>query len=115
MLFAVGLCWVVGLVACVRFPRLSSVLITGGTIVAFTQFFPVLQVLAGALAIATFKRLTGDGLTPGTGPVAGFVITLWTAFPLLLAAFVFGGGHRLIRSASLEGGDDDEPTIGPSD
>jgi hypothetical protein len=99
MLFAVALCWATGLVVCTQFPRLYSVLSPGGVLIAFTQFFPVLQIIAGAVAIGTYEDLGGDNvLQTGLQAIGGFVVTLWTAFPLLLAAFVLGGGFRLVLS-----------------
>ena len=116
MLFAVALCWAVGVVGCTQFPRLYSVLIPGGILVAFTQFFPVLQIIAGAVAIGTYEDLGGGNiLQAGLPAIGGFFVTLWTAFPLVLAAVVLGGGYRLLvsRSTPESGGESDSGSADP--
>jgi hypothetical protein len=118
VMFGAGLVWAVGLIVCLRPGRLRGVLLRGASVVAWTQFCPVLQIGAGLLALWTGDEVARSLNLQVEGPVAEvgfFLVTLLTAQPLLLAAFVFGGGHRLLFD-DPDGGDDppgDEPATSP--
>jgi hypothetical protein len=97
MLCAVLTIWAVGLVVCTRAARLGRVLFAGGKVVAVCQLFPVLQVVSACCAFWAWNAVGGTLNRGGLmSEVGGFAVTLLTAQPLLLAAFVFGGGHRLL-------------------
>jgi hypothetical protein len=97
MLSAVVAVWAAGLVVCARTVRLSGILFYGAGVVALCQMVPVLQIVAGYFALRAWSAV-GGALDEGgvKSEVGGFAVTLMTAQPLLLAAFVFGGGHRLL-------------------
>lgn len=106
MLVAVVAVWVTVLVLCGSSPRVGQVVIRGATVVAWSQLLPVLQVGAGVLAIRTWESAFGRSGTGSHPEVAGLGITLLTAMPLLFAALVVGGGHRLVLGSDV--GDRDE-------
>jgi hypothetical protein len=102
MMAGIAVCWLVGLAVCVVAPRWEAVFFQGGLVVAASQFFPILQFAAGIFglwaweSIAPDVRLHSDGLS---GLVAGFAVTLLTAQPLLIAAWLFGGGIRMLSTS----------------
>lgn len=96
MFAAVTAVFSAGLVLCGCFPRLGQVLIRGAGAVALLQTVPLLQVGAGVLAIAAWEYAFGWPDNSLATEATVFGMTLSTAMPLLLAALVFGGGHRLI-------------------
>ena len=96
MYAGVGLVWLLGHEVCRYQPRLASVAIPGGWFVALIQFFPLLQIWAGALAleVATL-HMTTDHM-PTAGPLTASMATLFTAGILLVVAAVCGVLYRLV-------------------
>jgi hypothetical protein len=91
--------WAAGLFVCYRSRRAAEVLVRGGTRVAISQAFPVLQVGAGILAMSCWNQVTGYASFTAGGlraEVSGFGVTLITGSMLFLTAAVFGGGLRLL-------------------
>jgi hypothetical protein len=87
---AIATCWLAGMVACRKAPRIALSLVFGGVAVALSQFWPMLQFCAGILALQFCPmNSTGD---PGhlTGVFAGFLATTITAACLLAVAFLIG-------------------------
>lgn len=62
---------------------LAAPLVVGATLVALTQLFPLLQILAGVVGVGIVRSLGlmgggGDGPPQILGPLGGFVVTLVT-------------------------------------
>ncbi len=98
MIVGIGLIWLLGHECWRRQPRLASVVIPGGWFVAGAQFFPILQFLAGTIALraATLGTATqGDVPPKAMGPLVAFTATLLTAGMLLTAAVLCGLFWRL--------------------
>ncbi|HJZ93852.1 MAG TPA: hypothetical protein VKE40_23465 [Gemmataceae bacterium] len=99
MACAILVCWVAGLAFCVQGGRLGSVLIRGGRRVALCQFLLMPHIAAGFFALWFWTDMIDQPPLPKGGPWAemgGFVVTLLTALPLVIAAILFGGGARLL-------------------
>jgi hypothetical protein len=115
MIAAVLVCWVAGLVLCMRPGRLGRVLIVGGSLVACAQMFLIPHIVVGMLALWVCHSIAEAAQFPRTGlwaEVGGFAATLLTAQPLLLAALWLGGVRRLFSEppAGAESPDYAEPT-----
>lgn len=88
--------FVFGLSLCLANPRFASAVVSGGIVVGFLQFFPVLHFLAGMVANWVVRAI-GQGAPAADGEIlmtttvgGGFVATLVTGGLLLLASFVIG-------------------------
>jgi hypothetical protein len=115
LLFGLTAVWAGGYALCGRSPRVGGVMIWGGTALAAFQVAPVLHVGSWLAALATWHHIfpkSGTGGDKVDAAASAFGITLLTAMPLLFAAFVFGGGHRLILGTSADGA---EPAGDPDD
>jgi hypothetical protein len=91
--------WAAGLTLGLLLPRLGEVLTRGGIVVAALQPLFALHFAAGAFGMAVWHWMR-SGPTfgqPGLwAEIDGFAVTLLTGQPLLLAAWLFGGGVRLL-------------------
>jgi len=116
--------WAAGLALGLLMPRLGEALIRGGVVVAALQPIFVLHFAAGAFGMWVWHQVR-SGLSfgqPGLwAEVDGLAVTLLTGQPLLLAAWVFGGGVRLLftppvarTSEEHDYIDAGQPTNGPS-
>ena len=118
---AVLLCWAVGLVACTQPGRLGRVPIKMRVLRAMVQIFVVPHVAAGLFGVLTCRLVGREIFSRSDGmsaEVSGFAITLLTALPLLMAAFIFGGGHTLFTdppagTESADYADGPRPPAGP--
>jgi len=91
--------WAAGMFICYHSHRVGTVLVSGGTWVAISQFVPVLQFAAGIVGMVCLHQIAGHGSFAEGGPraeLSGFALTLFTGSILFLAAMVFGGGFRLL-------------------
>jgi hypothetical protein len=123
MFAAVLLYWCIGFGVCFMSLRIARVLVLGAFYLAWSQIFPILQVLAGFLAAVSWHEITGGPWPAQSGwqaEVSGFMITLLTANLLGIAAFCFGKGWTLLRRHPLEGQEeadfaDDPNSLTPPD
>ena len=83
MCAGIGAFWLAGAVVIARVPSVRALVVYGPLFFAFSQFFPVVQVMAGAAAVDLFDR-THD---PMSEPTA-FLVTVATGGLLLFAALV---------------------------
>jgi hypothetical protein len=73
-------------------PHIAWKLIAGSGIFAVTQFFPILQIIAGALALELAATVglpifeNASGVQEITSPLAGFVVTLLVGCMLMALA-----------------------------
>lgn len=83
MLAGIVAFWLVGaaVVACV--PRLRAVLVYGGAVLALTQVLPVLQIVAGVVAVELF-----DTTPEPMSELTGFLVTLVTGGQLALVVLL---------------------------
>ena len=91
--------WAAGLALGLLLPRLGEALATGGIVVAALQPAFFLHLAAGFFGLNTWSLMRSGPVfgEPGLwAEVDGFAVTLLTGQPLLLAAWVFGGGVRLL-------------------
>jgi hypothetical protein len=111
-LIVAGLCggWV-----CVLKPKFGFPLVVGGAVVALSQFFPALQLIAGAIAIAIGEMLgqvkpgRGDAVGQIASEAGGFLVTMITGLLLLTAAFAVGWPVQFLLPARWRRG----PTVRP--
>lgn len=84
----------IGLMLCLKKPGLMSAVVIGGLLISLTQFFPVLQMVAGLIALICSAELAG------MAPVVPFVeysfAVLMTAGIMLAIAAMTGGVVRVI-------------------
>lgn len=91
LLFATG-----GWVICARWPWLRSRLLSGAGILALTQVFPLLQIIAGVIALKIAVRFGQARVASDFAPdrihseLGGFVVTAITGGILFCAAVVIG-------------------------
>lgn len=104
IILAMGLCLVLGYVACIYMPLFAMIATRGGFLVALTQFFPVLQLLSGMIAIDTIRKtgiIPGQTLDSGSlGLVDAFLVTVATGSILIGISCLFG---LLLRLVTPEG------------
>jgi hypothetical protein len=87
---------VCGCYLCAYHRKLALALLVGGVLVALTQLFPILQILAGLIGMAVGQSLgqTSSGADEATphlrSEVGGFVVTLVTGGILIGAAACSG-------------------------
>ena len=89
---ATGVLFVSGLWAGIRNQEIRAAALTGGILVAFSQFIPVIHILAGGFALFAMGRLnTNDDASPTiVSEREGFLVTLIAGGLLILAAMVLG-------------------------
>ncbi|MFN7733206.1 MAG: hypothetical protein ACK5OB_15020 [Pirellula sp.] len=102
----IGVFLAVAMIACIGYyfcyarPLPVLFIIRGGVLVALSQFFPILQVFAGALSIQILLTLgiieDSDILNMLSTATAGFLAALLTGTILMIAAFVVGILLRLV-------------------
>lgn len=100
MCLGIGSCFFVATYAAIeRYEWLRFALPFGGTIVAASQIFPVLQMIAGfaGLLVASLLGQADRELLSVTSELGGFAVTIVTGGLLLTAAFGIGGPVYLIR------------------
>jgi hypothetical protein len=89
-----------GYLASIYTPLLVMYAIRGGMLVAFSQFFPVLQLLAGMLGIEFMRKtgiIPGKNLDIGNlGLVDAFLVTMATGSILVGISCLFGLLLRLV-------------------
>ena len=100
IILAMGLCLVLGYVACIYIPLFALIATRGGFLVALTQFFPVLQLIAGMIAIDTIRKtgiIPGQTLDRGSlGLFDAFLVTVATGSILIGISVLFGMLLRLV-------------------
>jgi hypothetical protein len=57
--FGIAALWMMGLAGCFLPRSFRKSMLVGGSIAALTQIFPILQLLCGSIAIASWQKLTG--------------------------------------------------------
>jgi hypothetical protein len=105
--------WAAGLVLCGRSARVGDVLIRGGFAVAVCQIVPIIHLICGIAAMVTWESFVGPSWPyeeRAAVEASGFAVALLTAMPLLFAAVVCGGGHRLILETDADGDEPAEPS-----
>ena len=94
IVFALGLCWLIGLAVCIQRRAFAIRMVAGGKVVALTQIIPILQVFAGGFAINiwdTIGRYFFEAANHGElyYAVDRFFVTILTGAQLLaVAAFI---------------------------
>jgi hypothetical protein len=100
IILAMGLCLLLGILASIYKPLFAMIATRGGFLVALTQFFPVLQLLAGVIAIETIRKtgiIPGETLDRGElGLVNAFLVTVATGSILIGISCLFGLLLRLV-------------------
>lgn len=91
MCAGIGAFWLAGAVVMARVPRMRRPLVYGGCIFALSQFFPVAQLVAGAVSLELF----GGTHEPMSEPAA-FLATVVTGGQLLLVVLIGGLFFRAI-------------------
>lgn len=103
ILLASALLLCCGWVLCYLSPQLAKLLNIGSLIIAFTQLFPVLQIVIGSISLTITRRLSGipppDGdddakfayfYGPFTSEQDGFIVTFCVGAGLIACASVLG-------------------------
>lgn len=86
---------VIGLALCPRFPRVMSNLCRGAVLTAFSQFYPVMHMFIGIMAIGICHNIPGyDGNMSGVFQIT--MATLITGAGLILASLIVGTIFTLI-------------------
>jgi hypothetical protein len=87
----------IGFAVCLYRFRVSRSLVTGGALVAFSQFIPILHPVCGVFAMKVWEDVGGaeieprDEISPGRlGPLGAFVVVLLTAQPLVALSVLLG-------------------------
>lgn len=104
LLMAILAIFLAGVFATSRFPRLIAMFQVGGIVTALSQFLPILQIVAGAVAISVTEQITsvahGDDfevLPEGATFLGGFCATSITAGIVLFAAAAIGAVIQVVR------------------
>lgn len=87
---AVAAYWRAGLYACRKNRSMSLSLIIGGGLVALSQVYPLLHILAGSIALHANSVSLEVGSDSLTGAVSGFLATAITGGILLTVATLVG-------------------------
>ena len=92
---AIALVWLSGHLACARFKVLGPRLVIGGVFVGLSQFYPVLQIMAGSssLDFVSWAGMAGGefaGMPDRLTEFGGFLATLLTGGQLLFVATLVG-------------------------
>ena len=100
--FALFVILALGAIAAKLVPKTIEFITIGGFLTAFTQLFPVGQMIVGSIVLGfcTKLELTSnpyDMIETIHGPIGGFVATILTSIPFLLFAFVVGFLVRKFR------------------
>ena len=116
MLAAVLVCWLVGVAACYQLPRATRATTDGAIFVAMFQFFPICHVPLGVAALLAWGAVAGPAAPQSPGwqaELGGFGATVLTALPLVLMAWLLGGGPRLLFAPSVARTPDEADYIDP--
>jgi hypothetical protein len=99
MIAAIGVLYVLGRESMRRVPGLDAMIIWGGTLIALSQFYPVIHILAGVVGIraAFLLRLVTTEWPGEAGMLAGCIITLLTGGILMAIAVVAGLSNVVAR------------------
>lgn len=89
MLAGLGVVWLIGHRAVAHVREVRAPLMIGGVVVAFSQFLPLLQICAGALALVAVTSHDFDKVESAGD---GFAVTVLTAALLAVVALVIGFG-----------------------
>ena len=98
MVLAVAVLYAVGLGLCATGPALREVIVSGAVCTTALQLILLPHVVAGAVALFAFNQVWRPTDWFGA-EVRGFAVTMLTAVPIGLLAFLAGGGPRLLRAA----------------
>ena len=116
MLAALVVVWLVGVGGCYHLPRAAEAVAVGGMYVAMLQFLPCLHVAALGVGLFGWVGVTGESPLRAPGwrsELGAFAVTLLTALFLLLVAWVFGGGPRLLFAPPVARTADEADYIDP--
>ncbi|WP_406696284.1 hypothetical protein V5E97_35375 [Singulisphaera sp. Ch08] len=103
MAMAIAILWLLGDIAGARSRDMRLMLIAGGIIVAISQFFPLLQMVAGVVSLTLVAWISGSSTTDFGTPqeqlssLEYFLATLFTGSLLLLASCLAGLPFRWLR------------------
>ena len=102
MVAAIVLWWSLGHLVCKTNRRLGLSLVAGGILVALSQCFPLLQIIAGMVSLNIYGRLA-QAVAGGSvrGPqeqteFGGFLVTMLTGGMLMAVALGFGSVIRAV-------------------
>jgi hypothetical protein len=104
MAAGVVLVWVAGLVIGRTYPAHGRALTRGGIVVAAVQPLVFCHFILGLIVVGVWQRVRSTGLFREPGWVSeldAFAVTVLMAQPLLLAAWVFGGGLKLLFAPAV--------------
>jgi len=105
VVFAVATFVITGWFTCIYRPQLSKRLLAGSAVVALSQFFPILHMIAGTIAFSIAARIGqaeegGDlGLDQIKTEFGGFLVALLTGGILTVCALAIGYGMFAIFNA----------------
>ncbi|WP_149497880.1 hypothetical protein [Roseiconus lacunae] len=97
ILAAVTILYGLGLWCCVALPGLAVRVLLGGSIVAFSQFFPIIQVFAGVIALELAGIPFDDDYSKPIGPLQSFLITTTVASILLGISLLIGSFLHYVK------------------
>lgn len=105
MLVATVLFLLAGWGLCYVKPNAARRLIAGSTLTAISQFFPILQIFAGVVAIGIADRMglsreSTDGNLAQVSELGGFIMTVVVGVILLTVAGAIGVGFALVMPLS---------------
>ncbi len=87
---AIAAYWGLGLRACAGRALWGRALIYGGTLVAFSQFYPTAQYFAGLAGLSAWSFISGSDLPHPLSGLGGFFVTGVTGGLLQLVALIPG-------------------------
>ncbi len=94
LILAILIYWVAGLFCCGKSREMTWVLIIGGIVVGFSQFYPFFQLITGVLALRVESWLRNAAPTPHNGSITtlngGFIATFMTGTLLIGVVIVIG-------------------------
>ena len=105
---ALGLMLLGGFAAAKYQPQQLQTMALGGCLTAALQFFPIMHMICGGIAIAICQAVglasnPDDTAATIHGPAGGFVATILTACPILFVAYISGLGlSKLVSPQSPE-------------
>ena len=104
MATALSLIWFFGHMCCSRSKEMGCILVVGGLLVAITQIFPMLHIVAGMTSLGIIAKLNLAEVENSTRypilrtELSGFIATLLTSIQLLVAACIGGVVLRILQS-----------------